>query len=199
MIQPLKQNSNINFKSNTQLSAANTALISNAQQKQAQQPQAEKKSLTQTYDSAKRTVTNVFQSINTVIGLGTGATQGIVGGAITAGVVGVVGKNIKNAKGHIGETLKGIAKDAWSAVKVVPKAIKNIWNNSPKENLSKLFKETIPAGAKKIGSGLKNHKTTALLAAGAGILVFAFKTIQGKVKANYKNANLEHATNQNHA
>lgn len=198
MIQPLKQNLNINFKSNAQLSAANTALISNAQQKQAQQPQAEKKSITETYSSAKKSVTNILQGINTVVGVSAGATGGIVGGAVVAGIIGVVGKNIKNAKGQIGGTLKGIAKDAWSIVKVVPKAIKNVWCNSPKDNLAKLFKETIPTGAKKVGAGLKNHKATALLAAGAGVLVFAAKTIQGKVKANHKNANLEHATNQGH-
>lgn len=199
MIQPLKQNSNINFKSNSQLSAANAAIINKTAEKQVTaQPQVEKKSVVQAYDSAKKTVTDVFKKVNTVVGVGTGATRGVVEGVLAASVVGVVGKNIKNAKGQIGGTLKGIAKDTWSAVKVVPKAIKNVWKNSPKDNLAKLFKETIPTGTKKIGAGLKNHKKTAAIATSVGLLVFATRTILGKVKANYKNSSLDHATNQGH-
>ncbi|MBR3605873.1 MAG: hypothetical protein IKL52_07580 [Candidatus Gastranaerophilales bacterium] len=197
MIQPLKLNSNINFKSNGQLSAANAAVVDKRQEAQAQ-PQQEKKSIVDTYLSAKKTVTGFFKGVNNVLGVSTGAAQGVVEGAVAAGVVGIIGKNIKNGEGKILETSVGILKDAWSAIKVVPKTIKNIWLNSPKDNLAKLFKETIPNAVKKIGPGLKKHKASAIIAAGVGVAVFAMRTVQGKVSANIKNANLEHATNQGH-
>ena len=179
MIQPLKLNSNINFKAN------------------AQAPK-EQKSFSQRCGEVKKTATGVIKKINSVVGVGTGAATGVVQGAATAGVIGILGKNIKNASGHIGGTLKGIICDFWNAVKVVPKTIKSVWLNSPKENLKNLFKETIPTGARKLAGGLKKHGATAAIAACAGIAVFTIKTVQGKIDANSKNANLDHATKQGH-
>ncbi len=198
MIQPLQLNSNINFKSNPPLSAANAAIVNDAQQKQAQ-PQKEKKSITDMYMSAKKSVTNVIKGVNSTVGITAGATQGLAEGALAAGVIGLLGKNFKNGEGKIIETTAGIAKDIWSAIKVVPNAIKNIWSNSPKDNLTKLFTEAIPNGARTLWGGLNKHKATALIATGVGVAIFALRTIQGKVKANVKNADLDHATNQGHS
>ena len=199
MIQPLQLNSNINFKSNAPMSAANAAVVEQVKGNElAAQPQEDKVSISQRFNSAKKTVTNVLKKVNTTLNVGAGAVNGAVEGAVVAGVIGVVGKNIKNAQGQIGGTIKGIAKDAWSAVKVVPKAVKNVWVNSPKENIKNLFKETIPAGAKKVTAGLKKHNATAAIAVCTGLAVFALRTIQGKINANTRNANLDHATKQGH-
>ena len=199
MIQPLQLNSNINFKSNPPMQAANAAFIDNTKEKDINaQQQVEKKTFAQTCESAKKTVTDVFKKANTVLSVGAGATHGVVEGAVVAGLIGVVGKNIKNAQGQIGGTIKGLAKDALAVVKVVPKTIKAVWANSPKENLGKLFKEVIPSTAKKVGSGLKKHNATAAIAVCAGLAIFALRTIQGKVNANSRNANIDHSTNQGH-
>ena len=200
MIQQVQLNS-ISFKS-AELSPALKARIeaqNNQQKIVAVDEQPKKKfSITETYNKSKKGVVGFFKGVNNVTGVASGVVRGVAEGAIAAGIIGVVGKNVKNGEGKILETGVGILKDAWSALKVIPKAIKNIFINSPKDNVVKLFKETIPTAIKSVASGLKKHKATALIASGVGLAILVFRAIQGKVKANQNNAELEHKTNLGH-
>jgi len=198
MIQRLQ--SNINFKS-TQAATAEvlnpTNVETKAENMTTSEQSKEKFSITDTYQKAKKGVTDVFKKINTVTGVTGGSTKGLVEGGIAAATISVLGKNIKMADGKIWGTIKGIGTDLGKVIKTVPKTIKAIFVKSPLENFKSLASAT-GSGIKNVYRGIGKHKLTAALAATAGLAIFAFRTIQGKVNANQKNANLDHKTNQGH-
>ena len=184
MIPTIKMNS-VSFKSNT-------ATV----EPTSQQVVKPKKTAGERFQDLKKGATDALKTINTAVGVSYGTAHGLVEGSIAAGAIGIIGKNAQDG-GLTWKTISGIAKDAWNVIKVVPKTIGKLWNNSPKDNIVSAFK-TIPDHAKNIANGMKKHKLTAGIALGTGLLITAFRTVQGKVQANRINAGIDHRTNQGH-
>ena len=185
MISRIKMNP-VSFKSNAPVASENN-------QTQVEKP---KTTLTDRYNQVKKGATDVFKKVNTVLGVSTGAAQGVAEGAVVAGALAIVGKNAQEG-GITWGTVKGIAKDAWSVAKVVPNTVKNLWTKSPKDNIVSAFK-SVPEHAKNIMAGMKKHKQTTAVALVAGLAIFMIRTFQGKIQANNTNAGIDHRTNQGH-
>ena len=202
MIQPLQANS-ISFKS-TELSPALKAKLA-AQNSQVNDVNAQKEqpkksfSVTETYQKGKKGITNIFKGVNNVAGVTGGVAKGVAAGSLATLAFGVVGKAVSESKDlnglevltHIvGETIKDTAKGVWEAVKFVPSVI----TKSPLENI-----KTIGSLPKKFYTTyLKGHKRIAIAATAIGLGVLAYNAIKGKIKANEKNADLDHKTNLGH-
>lgn len=155
-------------------------------------------SVTQTYTKAKKSVLNFLKGFNNVKGVSTGVAKGVAEGAIASAVIGIVGKNCKNGEGKIIATGKGILTDVWNIVKFLPKTAYNVlWAKSPKDNLKSLG-ASIKKGLKELPKGMKKHRLTATIAIVAGLGIAGFKTLQGKIRANEQNADLDHKTNYGH-
>lgn len=147
-----------------------------------------------TYETAKKKVFNVVKGFNTATGTTAGAIKGGIFGGLTLGAVGIIGKNIKEAKSNIWQSFGGIVKDTG---KVLAKAfgfIPSIITKSPLQNVKSLT--SLPS--KFYGKYLKGHKATAAIATVAGLAVLGFNVVKGKVKANRKNADVDHSINQGH-
>ena len=147
-----------------------------------------------TYETAKKKVFNVVKGFNTATGTTVGAIKGGIFGGLTLGAVGIIGKNIKEAKSNIWQSFGGIVKDTG---KVLAKAfgfIPSIITKSPLQNVKSLT--SLPS--KFYGKYLKGHKATAAIATVAGLAVLGFNVVKGKVKANRKNADVDHSINQGH-
>ncbi|MBQ2984771.1 MAG: hypothetical protein IJD57_08265 [Candidatus Gastranaerophilales bacterium] len=147
-----------------------------------------------TYETAKKKVFNVVKGFNTATGTTAGAIKGGIFGGLTLGAVGIIGKNIKEAKSNIWQSFGGIVKDTG---KVLAKAfgfIPSIITKSPLQNVKSLT--SLPS--KFYGKYLKGHKATAAIATVAGLAVLGFNVVKGKVKANRKNADVDHSVNQGH-
>ena len=171
MIQPLKYNTNISFKANEQ--TTNT--------------QNEKTSI-------KKKFINIIKSVNEVTSTTKGVAKGTVECIGVTALIGLVGKNIKESNANIFKTLKGVisdsAKAAWEIIKFVPA----ILTKAPVENLKNIA--SLPVKFYK--NYLKNNKATAALSTIAGLGILTYRTIQGKINANIKNANVDHATKTQH-
>ena len=147
-----------------------------------------------TFETAKKKVFNVVKGFNTATGTTAGAIKGGIFGGLTLGAVGIIGKNIKEAKSNIWQSFGGIVKDTG---KVIGKAfgfIPSIITKSPLQNVKSLT--SLPS--KFYGKYLKGHKATAAIATVAGLAVLGFNVVKGKVKANRKNADVDHSVNQGH-
>ena len=147
-----------------------------------------------TFETAKKKVFNVVKGFNTATGTTAGAIKGGIFGGLTLGAVGIIGKNIKEAKSNIWQSFGGIVKDTG---KVLAKAfgfIPSIITKSPLQNVKSLT--SLPS--KFYGKYLKGHKATAAIATVAGLAVLGFNVVKGKVKANRKNADVDHSINQGH-
>lgn len=147
-----------------------------------------------TFETAKKKVFNVVKGFNTATGTTAGAIKGGIFGGLTLGAVGIIGKNIKEAKSNIWQSFGGIVKDTG---KVLAKAfgfIPSIITKSPLQNVKSLT--SLPS--KFYGKYLKGHKATAAIATVAGLAVLGFNVVKGKVKANRKNADVDHSVNQGH-
>ena len=91
-----------------------------------------------TYETAKKKVFNVVKGFNTATGTTAGAIKGGIFGGLTLGAVGIIGKNIKEAKSNIWQSFGGIVKDTG---KVLAKAfgfIPSIITKSPLQNVKSL-------------------------------------------------------------
>lgn len=201
MIQPLQSHS-ISLKG-AELSPALKARIeaqNNQQKAVAVDEQPKKKfSVSEAYQNVKKGIVGFFKGVNNVTNVASGVTRGIAEGAAATAVVGVAGKAIKGAKDSQGlkvisdiavSTVKDFAIGAWETIKFIP----SILTKSPIDNI-----KTVSSLPKKFyGTYLKNNKTVAIVATAVGLGVLAFRTIQGKVNANEKNADLEHKTNLGH-
>ena len=197
MIQRLQYNP-VHFTNNaTNQQAPNVkSEVSIAKQNETEE-QKSKFSIVDSYNKAKKGVTNVIKTANTTIGVGSGLAKGIVQGSLISGAIAIFGKNAKNGQGKIWDTTVGILKDAWKVITFVPGTIKKAWVNSPKENVISLFK-SVPSGVKKVAKGVKNHRLTTCLAITAGLATVTFNTVKGKLHANKTNADLDHRINQGH-
>lgn len=144
--------------------------------------------------SIKTRALNVLKGVNNVTNTTGGAIRGAAEGIGAAAVIGLIGKNIKESKANIFGTLGGMAKDTgaaiWSAVKFVPALI----TKAPVENV----KDIVTLPVKFYKNYLKGNKATGALATIAAAGVLAFRTVQGKMNANLKNADIDHATNTKH-
>ncbi|MBQ4647096.1 MAG: hypothetical protein IJB79_07080 [Candidatus Gastranaerophilales bacterium] len=217
MISRLQSNSSLHFKGAELSPALKARVEANAAQKQetAIQEQPKKKaSVTETYNKAKKGVTDIFKGVNTITNVGTGIIRGAVDGVALTATAGVIGKAISETKdmqglkvlSHIiGQTIGDFAKGAWKAIKFIPSII----TKSPLENAKTIL--TLPKkfyGSKAVLNGeeivkeatgyLKGNKKVAIAATAIGLCALAFRTIQGKINANDKNADIDHKTNQGH-
>ncbi|MBR5303915.1 MAG: hypothetical protein IKU37_03710 [Candidatus Gastranaerophilales bacterium] len=190
------QNANTNFKA--QSPALKNAIEGNTGQKSeisTQEAQKEKFSITKTYSKAKKSAINFFKGMNNVTGVAGGIARGVAEGVVATTVVAIGAKALKEAENFnvfqiVGNAVTDVAKGACNVIKFIPSLI----TKAPIDNL-----KTIGSLPKKLYTNyLKNYKGAATLATVAGLSVLALRTIQGKVNANNKNADLDHATNQGH-
>lgn len=175
MIQPIMLNKNVSFGN------------SNAQQ-------APKEGF---FTKAKKGCLNVAKTFNNVTNISAGAARGVAEGAALAGAIALVGKNCAKNEGITFKSVKGILGDIVTAGKTVIKHIPDAIVKSPLENVKTLFTSAWN-GAKVVAKGVKNHKTTTAIAAIAGFATVAARVIQGRVRANLANAQIDHATNNGH-
>lgn len=199
MIQPLQPNI-INFKG----VEASPALKARVEvQKIQQEPQKEatvekepkkKVSIAETCRNTKKGVVGFFKGVNNTTGVTSGIVRGAAEGVVTTAAVGMIAKACKDQNFHIFKTAGQIAKDASSALFEVVKFVPSIMTKAPIENIKTI--SSLPGKFYK--TYLKNNKGAAAIATVVGIAILAFRVIQGKVKANKKNADLDHKTNLGH-
>lgn len=190
MIQRLQ--SNISFK-NTQLPQTQ-AVKEETKEAIAQEQPKQNFSITDTYQKAKKSITDVFKGFNNVTSVSNGAIRGIGEGIVATAFVGTIAKACKEENFHIIKTTGKILSDSGKGLLNSIKFIPSIITKSPLENI-----KTLGSLPKKFYKDyLKGHPAIATLATVGGLAVFALRTIQGKVNANQKNANLDHKTNQGH-
>ena len=199
------QNANTNFKA--QSPALKNVIEGNTRQKseisaqealnavQTQEVPKEKFSITKTYNKAKKSAIDFFKGVNNVTSVAGGIARGVVDGAVATTVVAIGAKALKEAENFnvfqiVGNVGKDVAKGACNVIKFIPSLI----TKAPIDNL-----KTISSLPKKLYTNyLKNYKGAATIATVVGLSVLALRTIQGKVNANQKNADLDHKTNLGH-
>lgn len=209
MIQPIQSNSNLMFKGNGEVSATQTNPYSafqstpktleeqpdtlvRSEEEQVLEEQQPKKKLNLT--DIKHKLLNLFKGFNNVSDTTKGAVKGVAFGSIAAAGVGVVGKSIKDAEGKIAGTLANIGKDAFAGIKGVVTFIPKLITKAPIDNA----KDLITLVPRFFTRYLKGHKGIAALSALTAAGVIAFNVVQGKIKANKKNADLDHKLNHGH-
>ena len=207
MIEPVKLSTNVQFKGDLDNAVnQNTAQEIKSDVKLEQSPEkdvvelkdttqdSEKTSLKEKFSNFKKTTTGIVKNFNTVTGTTNGVVRGITDFALVGGLVGLFGKNIKNAKGDILGTIKGVGADCLHGIGKAVKSLPKVWTQAPKDNIKGIL--SLPS--KFYGQYLKGHKVTAAAATVLGIGALAFRTIQGKMAANMKNADVDHATKLGH-
>lgn len=187
-----------NNQQQTQTESQNTINTQNSA------PECATKPLTK-FQLLKHKTLDFLKGFNNVTNTTQGAVKGVVEGAVATTVVGVIGKNIKESEGQISGTLLGIGKDITKGLKHAVGFIPSLLTKSPVENLKNVV--TLPKKfygkgylnvLNKAGEGATSHKGTAAIATLVGVGVLALRTIQGKISANEKNADLDHKTNHGH-
>ena len=164
----------------------------------------------ETYENAKVGVVEFFKDINNITNVTSGVARGVAEGIGVTAIVGVVGKAISEAKDEkglkviahiVGQTVKDFAKGAWETIKFIPSVI----TKSPLENIKtisslpkKFFAKEYAVNEQALKGYLSGHGKVAAIATAVGLGVLAFRTIQGKINANEKNADLDHKTNLGH-
>lgn len=146
----------------------------------------------QIFMGVKLTAINALKTFNTATGVSGGIIGGVVKGTATAALVGFIGKNVKS--NSITGSLKGMGSDIFKAAKGAAKFVPSLITKAPIENAKNIAK-ILPNFYTQY---LKGHKGTAAIATAAGLGVFAYNALKGKVKANMNNANVDHATNVGH-
>ncbi len=227
MIQPLKLNSNIHFGSGEEQNFAvfnQTPAASFDEQNATQdiisetndefvKPQIQEDTKAPKLPLGKRLI-NTLKSFNIFKDTAFGAAKGVVGGTCAFIVTSVAGKKAKEAQGKILGTLGGLAKSFGSTVVQCAKAVPALITKSPlenaknflsvpyefcKRNLTTVTKQTVQeAGETIVKESRKLDKATALVASVAGLSVLALKTIQGRIKGNVNNSNIDHNLYWNH-
>ena len=170
-----------------------TVLESNVQPETTQKP---KKSL-------RTGIINLAKGFNNITNTSGGAIRGAIEG-ISAGVlVGTIGKNIIQSKNDIFKTIKGTITDVGRAAIGIIKFIPSILTKAPIENLKNIA--DLPArfvkymlNKPKGMPAAKSNKILVGLTAAIALGFIAFRTIEGKIAANKKNANIDHALNEGH-
>jgi len=217
MIQRL-QNSNLNFKSSySPVLQATINSSQNTQQSVVEVQEEPKKSFSikETYAKAKRGITNTIKGFNNVTSISGGVIQGIVGGLGAGAFTGLIGNACIQAKegnglGTFVKFGKSILSDLGNAIVGVGKFAKNLITED--KALYKQIGEALDIrrfyGKKEIKNGeeiiqkasgfLKGNKAIGAAATMVALGVLAFSIIHGKIKANQKNADLDHKTNQGH-
>lgn len=194
MIQPLMSN---NY-STSRMANGKVSFGSNVENKQPETTAAvedakvEKESL---FVRLKKGYANIAKTFNNVTNITSGTVKGVVEGAAVASAIAVVGKNATEGFTFktIGRSIADIAKAGGMVVKHIPDAILK----SPVENIKTLFSSSTKA-ISAISKGARQHKSLAAIAAIAGGVVAAVKIVQGKVKANKANADIDHSLRFKH-
>ena len=187
MIQPIRQN--VAFKA--QIPATYQAVANS-------QPQPEFKQVSEPQQSTARRAKNGFinflKGFNNVKDTMSGAVRGAVEGVAMGSLVGVFGHNYKKQKGEffatLGGTIKDIASEGWKFVRNIPSIITK---RTPWNTISTIAKEPFKQMKK-----LKGNTPTIIAASATALAILAFRTVQGKIKANKANANIDHSFNEGH-
>ena len=211
MINPIRQK--ISFgASNTPQIYQNVAKTTSSVAAKVQQPEPEnKKSVTETVRSAKNGLLNFFKGFNNVKDTTSGFIKGAKEGILTGALIGTIGANYIKSKEAITESLSenvksfpvgrlmfktvdGTIKDIFGLIKNAVLSIPKLYTQSPQANLKELFSKN------PISSFFKYMKSSKLIAftAVVAIAITAIRTIQGKINANSKNAELDHKLNEGH-
>lgn len=197
MIQAIKFNTpNASFRGTSEQTQPQTEekQIETQEAPQIQDKDAFVKKATTTFNSLKDSAVDAIKDINQVTSVGAGVVRGVVGGATGAVTIGVLGKHIKETEGSIPGTIAGTLKDfttgAGKAIGFIPSLLKK----SPVDN----FKTIVKLPNKFFKSYLKGHKLIGALATATAFSIAAYRTIQGKLNGNLKNANVDHRLKRGH-
>lgn len=146
----------------------------------------------------KQRVLGILKGYNNITRTSGGVVKGITDGAILAGAVGFIGRNIhksKEANYNVGKIIGGMFSDAGKIIAhITTKTIPHIFTKAPIENL-KNFGAPIATFYNKC---MKGNKATSALAVTLFAGAVAFRTIQGKMIANKRNAEIDHHTGEKH-
>ena len=195
MIKPIKQN--ISFGAENAVPSVYAKVAQTTQK--APEPQVEfkvqqTKESKSTLKNIKMGIMNIAKGFNNVKDTTTGFVRGAVEGLAAGSLVGVFGYNYKANNGEffatVGGSIKSIAGEAWKFVRNIPSIITK---RSPLNTVTTILKEPFKQVKK-----LKGNPATIAAAIAIGLSLVAFRTIQGKVNANKKNAGIDHAMNEGH-
>jgi len=174
-----------------------------------------KKGFKDTVRSSKKGFLNFLKGFNNVTNTTSGAVRGICEGVAAGVLIGTVGRNFIKSKEIISRNIEQTAADVAQAAKNFPvgklilktigssikdifgvakKALVNLYEQSPKENLKGLIKNNL---VKRFANYVGNKKLMAF-ASIVGLGITAFRIAQGKIAANKKNSDLDHALNEGH-
>ncbi len=146
------------------------------------------------FKRVKRGFMNFLKGVNNVKDTTSGAIRGAVEGLVAGSLVGVFGYNYKKTGGEffktIGGTVKDILAEAWKFIKNIPSAITT---RSPLNTVTTVLKEPFKQMKK-----LKGNYVTIIAAVAVAAGIFAYRTIQGKIKANRANSDIDHLLNEGH-
>lgn len=196
MIQPIKQN--MVFKG-TQVPELYQNVAQFQPQPQVQkQPkpeiQTEPEKKENIFKRTKRSFMNFLKGFNNVKNTSSGAIRGAVEGIAIGSLIGVFGYNYKENQGEffktLGGTVKDVAGEAWKFIKNIPSAITE---RSPINTVTTVLKEPFKQMKK-----LKGNTATIAASIAVALGIVAFRTVQGKIKANRANANIDHNLNEGH-
>ena len=186
-----------------------------------------KKTIKEHLHNFKLGVMNFYKGFNKIKEPAIGIIRGIGEGVVSAVAVGTVGANLSKSKKSVAETMKNVAESAaneakesaknvenyplgkvllktlggtitdvaksvWGAVKYIPKMFN--------QNLKSTFKEMgqLPAKFIKYMNETTGAKKLTVLSSLAGIGFIAYRAVEGRIHANKKNANIDHALNEGH-
>lgn len=205
MIKPLKNYSGVAFKSGLedykQQVKNGTPKYQLTLSPGSNPPPAQKKSL-------KSGLAGIAKGFNNITGVAAGAAKGIGKGIIFGSLAGVVAKNFKeNLSSAVteegakkiknlafGQFFKGMVKDLWSFVGKSFTKIGEAFQQTPKDTLKDIVK--LPKKYMEyLGKGNKAVKAAAI---GVGALTVAGSILSAKIKANRKNADIDHSLNLKH-
>lgn len=215
MIQPIKQNIAFGAQQVPQV-YQNVAQSKPANlQSSSQANSRDKISLKTTVHKSKLGFLNFLKGFNNVTNTTSGAIRGIGDGIVAGALIGTLGKNFIKSKNEISKNMEQTATDVAQAAKNFPvgklilntiggaikdvfgvakKALVNLYQKSPQANLKSLITNNpIKRFAKYVG-----NKKLFAFATIVGLGIVAFRIAQGKIAANKKNSDLDHALNEGH-
>ena len=221
MIKPIKQNLAFGGMSVPQIyqnvAKTSSAYVPQPQIQTVEEQPEQKKQNGSIFHRAKIGVMNFIKGFNNIKDTASGIFKGVAEGIASGVAIGTIGANIVKSKNKIlksgataenyplgklalnviGGTIADVAKSIWGAVKFIPK----LFSSSKSEimdtikNIPSKFIKYLSNPTKLPG---KNSNKLIILSTVVALGCIAYRAIEGKIKANKKNADIDHALNEGH-
>ena len=136
------------------------------------------------FGTIKKGIVNIVKGFNNLTGVAGGFIKGIIPAVISGAIVGVLGKNLAENNNNFAQAIGNITK--------------NLSENVIK-SLSDFGKNIIHAPSKFFNEYLKGCTKTKVLVIAVPLAILAISATIGKMKANKKNSEVDHYTNEGHA